>query len=153
MNGETQHETVRREFSSGRELIERVEARLEQAQAAAATLTAEEAELASERARLKSSQEASLGVLAKEAEDVARQREQLAGRIDDALVAVYEKARAQQSGVGAVALRGTRTVGWWGELSTSELSRIRAAAPDEVVRPEEGGPILVRFEAEAEDGS
>jgi predicted nucleic acid-binding Zn-ribbon protein len=59
------------------------------------------------------------------------------------LLALYEKLRAQH-GVGAAALRGSRCQGCHLSLNTVDLNRIRAAAPDEVLRCEECRRILVR---------
>lgn len=59
------------------------------------------------------------------------------------LIALYEKIR-ESTGMGAALLRGGRCGGCRLELSGSERARVRAAAPDEVVRCEDCGRILVR---------
>ena len=59
------------------------------------------------------------------------------------LVDLYEKIR-ESTGMGAALLRAGRCEGCRLELSGSERSRVRAAAPDEVVRCEECRRILVR---------
>ena len=56
---------------------------------------------------------------------------------------LYEQLRAQH-GVGAAALRRGRCEGCHLSLNTVDLNRIRAAAPDEVLRCEECRRILVR---------
>jgi predicted nucleic acid-binding Zn-ribbon protein len=61
------------------------------------------------------------------------------------LVLLYEKIR-EQTGIGAALLRGGRCGGCRLELSGSERSRVRASPPDEVVRCEECGRILIRTE-------
>jgi hypothetical protein len=65
------------------------------------------------------------------------------GDVPADLLALYDKIRAS-SGRGAAALRRGQCGGCREMLSTVELNEIRAAAPDEVVRHEECGRILVR---------
>ena len=60
------------------------------------------------------------------------------------LLALYEKAREHSGGVGAAMLKARRCEGCRIELSGSELSAVRTAAPDEVVRCENCRRILVR---------
>ncbi|MCW2529966.1 MAG: hypothetical protein JWM76_4826 [Pseudonocardiales bacterium] len=60
------------------------------------------------------------------------------------LLALYDKVRDAQGGVGAAALRHRRCEGCRLELAGSELSAVRSAAPDEVVRCENCRRILVR---------
>jgi predicted nucleic acid-binding Zn-ribbon protein len=59
------------------------------------------------------------------------------------LIALYERVR-ESTGMGAALLRAGRCEGCRLELSGSDLSKIKATAPDEVVRHEECGRILVR---------
>jgi predicted nucleic acid-binding Zn-ribbon protein len=70
-------------------------------------------------------------------------REPLAGDLPADLVKLYEQIR-EQTGVGAALLRAGRCEGCRLELSGSEKARVRAAAPDEVVRCDECRRILVR---------
>ena len=60
------------------------------------------------------------------------------------LVALYEKIRARENGVGAAALHQRRCPGCRLELTASDVSRLRDAAPDEVLRCEQCQRILVR---------
>lgn len=60
------------------------------------------------------------------------------------LLAVYERLRAQLGGTGAAMLRARRCEGCRMELASTELSRARTAAADEVLRCDECGRILVR---------
>jgi predicted nucleic acid-binding Zn-ribbon protein len=60
------------------------------------------------------------------------------------LLTLYEKLRAQHDGVGAAALRRRQCEGCRLELNSIELSRIRQASPDEVLRCEECRRILIR---------
>lgn len=60
------------------------------------------------------------------------------------LVTLYEKVRAQHGGSGAAALRQRRCTGCQLEANAADLRTYAAAAPDEVLRCEECGRILVR---------
>ena len=60
------------------------------------------------------------------------------------LVALYDRLRAQKGGVGAAELRARQCGGCRLSIDSAELSVIRSAAPDEVVRCEECQRILVR---------
>ena len=60
------------------------------------------------------------------------------------LMDLYDKVRQAQGGVGAAALRHRRCEGCRLELAGSELSAVRRAAPDEVLRCENCRRILVR---------
>lgn len=66
----------------------------------------------------------------------------VAGLPDD-LVALYERIRAQK-GTGAALLRERRCGSCRIELDRTAMGRLRSAAPDEVVRCEECGVVLVR---------
>ncbi len=63
--------------------------------------------------------------------------------IPDALLALYERLR-EQKGIGAALLRARQCGGCNMTLDASELSRIRSAPVDEVIRCEECQRILVR---------
>ncbi len=60
------------------------------------------------------------------------------------LVALYERIRAGSGGTGAAALRQRRCEGCRMELANTDMNRARSAPPDEVLRCEECGRILVR---------
>lgn len=72
------------------------------------------------------------------------QREEAVVGLDGALLALYEKLRAQLSGRGAAALHGSRCEGCRMDLNPADVERIHAAPPEQVVRCEECGRILVR---------
>ncbi|HEX7405320.1 MAG TPA: C4-type zinc ribbon domain-containing protein [Candidatus Nanopelagicaceae bacterium] len=65
-------------------------------------------------------------------------------QVDGALVDLYEKVRAKNSGTGAAALREGRCDGCHLAINSVELSRMKTLASDEVVRCEECRCILVR---------
>jgi len=60
------------------------------------------------------------------------------------LMALYEKIRARENGIGAAALHQRRCQGCRLELTASDVGRLRDAAPDEVLRCEQCQRILVR---------
>jgi predicted nucleic acid-binding Zn-ribbon protein len=72
-----------------------------------------------------------------------RDREPLVASLPADLLAVYERSRARQ-GVGAALLRARRCGACRLELDTQEISHIRTAPPNEVLRHEECGVIMVR---------
>lgn len=72
------------------------------------------------------------------------ERKTIASDIPTDLLALYEKVRGQSGGVGAAVLRQRRCEGCRIELAGSELSAVRQAAADDVVRCENCRRILVR---------
>jgi uncharacterized protein len=74
----------------------------------------------------------------------AQQREAVAAEEPAELLDLYERLRVQHGGVGAAALRRGQCQGCHLTLNAGDLSVIRAAPPDEVVRCEECRRILVR---------
>lgn len=88
--------------------------------------------------------DAELSRIAAAAAETAGPREQLTGEVGADLLALYERLRANHNGVGAAPLRQRRCLGCQLEVNASDLAAIRAAAPDEVLRCEECGRILVR---------
>ena len=123
------------------EVMERLEA-AEEAMGAAGRLRDE---LVAQEGTLAAQAEAALSEIDRDAGAVAGERESAVDGLDTALVSLYERIRAQSGGLGAAALRGTRCGGCRLELNPIDLARIRSAAPDEVVRCEECGRILVRI--------
>ncbi|AKZ55424.1 hypothetical protein SAM23877_2375 [Streptomyces ambofaciens ATCC 23877] len=79
-----------------------------------------------------------------EAASVTKEREVVAGSVPEDLLKLYEKLRGQQGGVGAAKLYQRSCQGCRQELAITELSEIRSAAPDTVVRCENCRRILVR---------
>lgn len=79
-----------------------------------------------------------------EVAQVTAEREQRAQGLDAGLVTLYDRLRGQLSGLGVAALRGRRCEGCRLELNPVDVARIQAAPPEQVVRCEECGRILVR---------
>jgi len=121
------------------ELMEALEAVAERH--AGATKAAGEA--AAALADAEGARDAELDALAREREAVMAQRSGLAGSIDPALVAIYEK-RLAQHGVGAARLFHGKSEGSGMQLAPGDLAEIKAAAEDDVVFCPDSGCILVR---------
>lgn len=100
-------------------------------------------ELAAETAEVTRSRDAKAGALEADRAEVAAGREAVVADISDELITLYEKIRTQ-SGTGAAPLQQRRCGGCQLELNQVDLSRIRSAPEDDVLRCEECRRILVR---------
>jgi len=76
-----------------------------------------------------------------------QERHTLVGGLPAELVALYERIRAQR-GTGAALLQQQRCGACQLELDRTAIGRLREAAPDEVLRCEECGVLLVLGESE-----
>ncbi|MEH1127493.1 zinc ribbon domain-containing protein [Micromonospora sp. CPCC 206061] len=85
-----------------------------------------------------------LAEIAKEEEFKSTSRQPLSADLPADLIALYDKVREVSGGLGAALLKAGRCGGCRLELSGSERARIKAAAPDEVVRCDECRRIMVR---------
>lgn len=103
------------------------------------TLASLETEMAAARETL----EAAVAELSQARELQASRRDSLSAALDPALSALYERQRAG-GGAGAGQLLGRRCGACRLEIDRGELSRISAAAEDDVVRCPECGAILLR---------
>lgn len=118
------------------ERAESLDAEVAQAQQARDTLAAQTAEVSAAR-------DEKAGALQADRDEVAAGREAIVADISGELIAAYDRIRAQ-SGTGAAPLVARRCGGCQLELNQVDLSRIRSAPEDEVLRCEECGRILVR---------
>lgn len=100
--------------------------------------------LAAEHATLVEARDAAFTEIDRDAALKTSERALIGNDIPADLMALYVKAREHGGGVGAAMLRARRCEGCRIELSGSELSAVRNAAPDEVVRCENCRRILVR---------
>jgi predicted nucleic acid-binding Zn-ribbon protein len=119
---------------------------MEKREEAAAVVAGADERLATARARLDEVAKRRADLLADIAKDEEfRQagRGPLAADLPPDLVKLYEQIRAQ-TGIGAALLRAGRCEGCHLDLAGSERARLRAAAPDAVVRCDECRRILVR---------
>ncbi|MEE6262211.1 zinc ribbon domain-containing protein [Plantactinospora sonchi] len=85
-----------------------------------------------------------LAEITKDEEFKTGARQPLAADLPSDLLALYDRIREASGGLGAALLTGGRCGGCRLELSGADRARIRAAAPDEVVRCEECRRIMVR---------
>ena len=109
-----------------------------------AELEAANAEVERQRAAALAERDAAFAALDDEVAQVSSERATAVEGIDAGLVTLYEKLRGQLSGRGAAALVGRQCQGCRMELNPTDLDAIRSAPPDQVVRCEECGRILVR---------
>ncbi|MFC6082042.1 zinc ribbon domain-containing protein [Sphaerisporangium aureirubrum] len=121
------------------EIMERREA----ADAEATRLAAERAELTAGLATIEEKRDVALSAIDEEDGQAKGRRGGITPDIPADLLALYEKLR-DQYGIGAAMLQHGRCQGCKVSLSIADLNRIRAAAPDEVIRCEECRRILVR---------
>jgi predicted nucleic acid-binding Zn-ribbon protein len=117
---------------------------LEQAQADLADVRARQADAAKRAESLGTARAERSAALTAELDAVVGERGARAAELPADLLALYDRLRAQKGGVGAAALRARRCLGCSLEVNAAELGAIRAASPDEVLRCEECGRILVR---------
>ncbi|NTV39824.1 MAG: hypothetical protein HGA51_07700 [Demequinaceae bacterium] len=118
--------------------------RLEDAESVADGVVAEAAVIAAALADVRARVESESAAIEAELADVARERVNAAFNLDEALVALYEKLRAQNGDSGAAALTRGTCQGCHMSLNPADLAAIEAAPADEIVRCEECGRILVR---------
>lgn len=118
--------------------------KLDDARRALGALTTERDGLRAELETVTAERDSSWSDADRDKEWVGGERGKVAPSLSPELLALYEKLRADHNGVGAAALRQRRCEGCRMELTPTDIGRIRAAAPDEVLRCEECRRILVR---------
>jgi predicted nucleic acid-binding Zn-ribbon protein len=141
-----QHEIdslARRQSILEDEVLEVMERR-EAAEATLAKVTAQIAEIETERAGAAAARDKAFAVIDADAAERTTERRALAEHLPSDLVALYEKVRQSTGGSGAAALHQRRCEGCRLELAGNELSTVRTAAPEEVLRCENCRRILVR---------
>jgi predicted nucleic acid-binding Zn-ribbon protein len=87
--------------------------------------------------------DAAIGGLDAERERAEAERAEIAGRVPGELLALYEKQRARY-GVGASMLKGGVSLASGVALNSSDMSTIRAAAPDDVLLCPDSNAVLIR---------
>jgi len=125
------------------EIVLDVMERREEADRRRGTLTAERGELGEQRADVGARRDTALADIGEQVDKAAGLRAGVAAEVPADLLDLYDKLRAQH-GVGAAMLRGGRCEGCHLSLNAVDLAAYRAASPDEVLRCEECGRILVR---------
>lgn len=118
--------------------------RLEAAQKSHTALLAQREALAGELADARTARDNALADLDDEERIARAAREAAAQGVPADLLALYDKLRADNGGIGAAALHRGRCEGCRIELTPVDLGRIREAPPAEVIRCEECRRILVR---------
>ncbi|OUZ09439.1 hypothetical protein BHE97_10285 [Aeromicrobium sp. PE09-221] len=119
------------------ESLEEAQGQFDEVVAALDELRAQHDEVAARR-------DAALAEIDAELSDAEAGRGALAARVPDDLLALYEKLRANQGGVGAALLRAKRCEGCRLELNGADLRELSQAPDDEVLRCPECSRILVR---------
>jgi len=109
-----------------------------------AALTQEESDLTAVINDLNIRKENSLAAVNAELETISADRAATTQSVQADFLALYEKIREGNNGIGAAILAGNQCKGCNLTLNTIELQRISALAEDEVVRCEECRCILVR---------
>ena len=142
MQGEL--ESLQRRITSLEDDELEVMARLEDAEKDLASLTEQVTAADEKLAGLSSARDTRTEELDQELQSVAADREPAAAAIPEDLMALYERLRASKNGVAVGALRARECSGCRLSLDPSELSAIRSAPADEVIRHEECQRILVR---------
>ena len=144
--GSLQHEiaTLQRRQSELEDTELEIMERLETVTAEVERLSAEQSALQAQVDEVTVARQAQERELDAERDQLVQQRGAGVTGVDEPLLALYEKVREANGGIGAAMLRARRCEGCRLELNPQDLQRIRAAAEDEVVRCEECGRILVR---------
>lgn len=118
--------------------------RAETAQAGLSQLAARRAAHLADRATAEAAAQTAFVELDTDVEKTTQARDELAATMPADLLALYERLRASEGGVGAGEIARGRCGGCHLDLMNNEKSTFRAALPDEVLRHEECNRILVR---------
>ncbi|HVF20979.1 MAG TPA: C4-type zinc ribbon domain-containing protein [Mycobacteriales bacterium] len=124
-------------------VLEQME-RKEEAELRLRAFTEERDMLLAAREAAESTRDAVFAEVDRDSADHAATRGELAAELAGPLLDLYEKVRASSGGVGAAPLHRGRCEGCHLSLPPSDLSRIKAAPAEEVLRCEECRRILVR---------
>ncbi len=122
------------------EVMERAEA----AQATLDQLITQRQQHLTARADAETARDAAVADIDAELEKTTASRADLAASMPPDLLALYERLRASEGGIGAGEISRGRCGGCHLDLMNNEKTDIRAAPVDEVLRHEECGRIMVR---------
>jgi predicted nucleic acid-binding Zn-ribbon protein len=141
-----QHElqTLARRQSDLEDIVLEVMERREAAQKRVTEMTAQRDEAQARRDQISGAIDAAYQSIDAEAANLQVERKAVAAVLPEDLLALYERLREANAGIGAAALRQRRCEGCRLELDISEINKIKAADPDEVMRCDSCGRILVR---------
>lgn len=118
--------------------------RAESAQAELDRLTGERSTHLAAREKAVRGRDAAWAEIDAEAARTTAEREELAPTFPADLLALYERIRAGGGGIGAAAIARGACGGCRLDLMGNEKADVRSAAPDDVLRHDECGRILVR---------
>ena len=124
------------------EIMERLEAH----ESALAEIETAHAALEDARAVATAERDAAFAELDTESARVRAERDALAAEGEPSLLALYEKLRSRLRGLAVARLLHGRSEASGLTIPPTELARIRALSPDEIVYCEDSGRILVRSE-------
>lgn len=133
----------RRQGALEDEVLELMEQR-DQAETALAGVQAEQERVGAMRAAAEAERDSAYADIDAEAARLRAERAVRAPALPADLLARYERIRADRGGVGAARLYQRRCEGCHLELAGAQWNTVREAAPEEVLRCEECGRILVR---------
>lgn len=139
-----ENESLNRRISDLEDVELTVMERLETAQTALESLSAELADLEQQVQAQTDVRDAAADEVTRRQTDALADRERLAADLPADLLALYDRLRDQLGGVAVGELRQKRCGGCRLEVGAAELARIAAAPADELVRCEECNRILVR---------
>lgn len=103
------------------------------------------ASIAADIERVEAEQREALAELDSQLAELEAKRAVAIRDLDEGLMALYEKVRAQTGGLAVLTVRGQRTEPIALDLSLSEINDLRTAPADQVMRSEDGY-ILVRVD-------
>ncbi len=137
-------ESLERRITSLEDQELEVMERLEAAQKAHADLSAQVVEADERLAALTAARDEKSAALDADLAEVLAARDPAVAGMPEDLLSLYDRLREQKGGVGAAPLRARECGGCRLSLDPAELTRIRGASMDEVIRCEECQRILVR---------
>ncbi|TQL47896.1 hypothetical protein FB562_0970 [Homoserinimonas aerilata] len=140
---EQELEALRRRRDELEEIELGVMERLEQLEATSAITQERNAALLAAIAETEDDRDTALSSIDLERSNAAANRDEIAAKIPEGLLALYERQRARY-GTGASLLRGGVSSASGVRLNESDMASIRAAAPDAVVLCPDSQAILVR---------
>lgn len=140
----TELENLTRRQAALEEIELDVMERLEAHETALAGVTQARDELLASQQAAQADLAAQLAVIDEQVAAVSTERATRVEGLDAGLVTLYERLREQLGGLAVAALRGRRCEGCRLELNPSDVAHLNAAEPEQVVRCEECGRILVR---------
>ncbi len=141
-----QHEigSLNRRQGALEDIVLEIMERRETVQQRLAQFVEERDQLTGELADAEKERDVAVDDIDRQVDAAATDRAATAQQLPADLLTLLEPRRAPHDGVGAAALRRRQCEGCRLELNSIELSRIRQASPDEVLRCEECRRILIR---------